>query len=116
MITGTVAAATDLTQDFRAVQARQPHVEDEQIVPALKRFPKTEIAVVHSVQAHAVVRQHLAHHSAQALVIVDQENRNGRFDGACAACSRDSVATDGCVLPPPILAQFRASFSSLTII
>ena len=50
-------------------------------MPAFERLAKAEIAVVHRIEAHAVVRQHLPHHSAQALVIVDQQNREGRFDG-----------------------------------
>jgi hypothetical protein len=69
---GDVTASANLTQQFEAVEARQAHVEKQQVVPPRKRFTKTEVTVVHRVQAHAVVRQHLAHHPAQAFVIVYQ--------------------------------------------
>jgi hypothetical protein len=78
-----VAAPPYLSQQLEAVEPGKPDVEEHQVVAAFERLSQAEVAVVYGVEAHAVVRQHLPHHSTQALVIVDEQTGERRLIEGC---------------------------------
>ena len=61
------------------VQARQHHVQEDQVVLAVEGARQAPAAVVDRLDRHAPRREELAHQLAQLHIVVDQQDREIRL-------------------------------------